>query len=468
MTNPLRSRLRSRLGTGMALGLLATAGWAGVAGMPTPAVADSGSVTLDFQCTYPLIGPRALSVAISTNLPSTIEAGTATPPVQVTAVASISADTTPGLVMVGSKSLDGSAIASAHITGPGTDLDLQVPAKLESTPVPASGAFDTTARATIEPLTFPTAGIYEVTVDDLLLSITPRDAAGRTTGLDSFDSDCALDAGQDTVVATVEVIGDGDTTPPAAPSGLRTTTVGTTSVGLGWTAPPDPDVAGYTVFRGGTEVASVTGTSATVSGLTPATSYTFTVKAEDTAGNLSAASAPLTVTTASENNRRTYGLAGSSYLKAANTTVTLTGNATATFDGTTGTVSGTLSFAPTTATLRMYLYFPVTARVVLAPTGPTTGTLTSGVLTTRTDVTLRVPTATFFGFPIAGGPDCRTTSPAAIPLRSGAGFNPATGGVLTGTYTVPPLTECGVMSAALSQSLAGPGNTARITLTPQG
>jgi len=425
-------------------------------------------VTLDFHCTYPLIGPRTLSVAISTNLPSTIEADTATPPVQVTSVATISADTTPGLVMVGSKSLEGSAVASAHITGPGTDLDLRVPAKLDSTPVPASGAFDTTARATIEPLTFPTAGVYEITVDDLLLSITPRDAAGRTTGLDSFDSDCALDPGQDTVVATVEVTGDGDSTPPAAPSGLRTTSVGTSSIGLAWTAPADPDVARYTVFRDGTKVATVTGTSATVSGLTPATAYAFTVKAEDAAGNISAASAPLTVTTTSEISRRSYEIAGSSYLKASNSTMTLTGDASATFDGTTGAVSAGLSFAPTTATLRLYLFFPVTARVLLAPTGPTTGTLASGALTTRSNITVRIPTATFFGFPVAGGPDCRTTTPVTIPLKSGAGFDPAAGGVLTGTYSLPAFTDCGALSAALSQALAGPGNTARITLIPQG
>lgn len=464
MTNPFRSRLR----TGLALGLLATAGWVGLTGAPSPATADSGPVSLDFHCTYPLIGPRALSVAISTNLPTTIAAGTATPPVQVTSVATISADTTPGLVMVGSKSLDGSAIASAHIAGPGTNLDLRVPAKLESTPMPASGAFDTTARATIEPLTFPTAGVYEITVDDLLLSITPHDAAGRTIGLDSFDSDCALDLGQDTVVATVEVTGDGDNTPPAAPSGLRTTSVGTTSVGLAWTAPADPDVARYTVFRGGTKVATVAGTSATVSGLTPATAYTFTVKAEDAAGNVSAASPPLTVSTTSESNRRSYQISGSSYLKTAGTTMALSGDAVATFDGTTGAVSAALSFAPTTATLRMYAFFPVTARVVLAPTGPTTGALASGVLSTRSNVTVRIPTATFFGFPVAGGADCRTTTPAAILLKSGAGFDPADGGVLNGTYSLPAMTDCGVMSGAISQAVAGPGNAARITLTPQG
>ncbi|KAA1423180.1 fibronectin type III domain-containing protein [Nocardioides antri] len=463
MTNPLRA--------GLAVGLLAVAAWAGVTAAPALATADSDPVTLDFRCTYPLIGPRALSVAVSTNLPATIEAGTATAPVQVTAVATISDDTTSGLVMVGSKSLVGSALASAHINGPSTDLDLSVPATLEPTPVPASGAFDTVARATIEPLTFPAAGSYEITVDDLLLSITPRDAAGRTTGLDSFDSDCSLDAGQDTVIATVEVTGDGDTTPPAAPAAptsLRTTNVGTTSVGLAWTAPADPDVAGYDVFRGSTKVVTVTGTSATVAGLTPATSYTFTVKAHDQAGNVSPASPPLTVTTTSATTRLTYALAGTSHLAAADTTVALRGTLAATYDGAAGGVTADVSFEPTSATLRMYQFFPVTARLVLAPTAPTAGTLQSGVLTTRTTTLVRVPTVTFFGFPVGGGPSCRTISPTTVVLRSAAGFLPAKGGVLTGRYALPSLVDCGGSTSALSAAVAGPDNTVRIGLTPRG
>jgi chitodextrinase len=56
-------------------------------------------------------------------------------------------------------------------------------------------------------------------------------------------------------------------------------------------------VTGYDVYNGTTKAATVTGTSATVSGLSPSTAYSFTVKARDAAGNVSAASSPVTVTT---------------------------------------------------------------------------------------------------------------------------------------------------------------------------
>ncbi len=89
-----------------------------------------------------------------------------------------------------------------------------------------------------------------------------------------------------------------DREPPAAPTGLTTSTVDSTSITLGWTASTDNvGVTGYDVLRGGTVVGSATGTTYQATGLTPDTSYTFTVRARDAAGNSSAASAPVTVRT---------------------------------------------------------------------------------------------------------------------------------------------------------------------------
>ena len=91
-----------------------------------------------------------------------------------------------------------------------------------------------------------------------------------------------------------------DTTAPSTPTGLASTAVTASSVSLAWTASTDDvGVTGYEVFQGSgtTPVATVTGTSATVSGLAASTAYSFTVKARDAAGNRSAASAPVTATT---------------------------------------------------------------------------------------------------------------------------------------------------------------------------
>lgn len=88
--------------------------------------------------------------------------------------------------------------------------------------------------------------------------------------------------------------------PPGAPGGLKRTDVTARTASLSWTAATAGDfpVASYDILAAGKVVGSATATtSATVTGLTPATAYSFTVRAKDTRGNTSAESAPLAVTT---------------------------------------------------------------------------------------------------------------------------------------------------------------------------
>ncbi|MGW7045893.1 chitinase [Streptomyces avermitilis] len=82
--------------------------------------------------------------------------------------------------------------------------------------------------------------------------------------------------------------------PPAAPTGLKAGTVTSTSVALSWSAVPG--ATGYVIYRDGVKYRSVTGTSATVTGLSPATAYGFQVAAVNDAGE-SAKSATVPATT---------------------------------------------------------------------------------------------------------------------------------------------------------------------------
>ncbi|MDT9681078.1 glycosyl hydrolase family 18 protein [Streptomyces sp. TRM76323] len=105
-------------------------------------------------------------------------------------------------------------------------------------------------------------------------------------------------AGAPLTVGTVDP--STDPTPPTAPGNLRSTGKTASSVTLAWNGSTDNvGVAAYDVHRGGTLVKSVGAdtTTATVDGLSPATAYTFTVKARDTADNPSAASNAVNVTT---------------------------------------------------------------------------------------------------------------------------------------------------------------------------
>jgi chitodextrinase len=89
-----------------------------------------------------------------------------------------------------------------------------------------------------------------------------------------------------------------DTQPPSAPSGLASSNVTQTGLTLTWNASSDNvGVVSYDLSRDGTQVASPTAPSASVSGLTCASSYAFAVRARDAAGNVSQA-AQLSVATA--------------------------------------------------------------------------------------------------------------------------------------------------------------------------
>ncbi len=90
-----------------------------------------------------------------------------------------------------------------------------------------------------------------------------------------------------------------DTQAPTAPTNLAANNPTSNSISLSWTAATDNIVVtGYDIyFSNGTFYATVTGTTATVQGLTPSTSYTFYVIAKDAAGNSSVQSNTATETT---------------------------------------------------------------------------------------------------------------------------------------------------------------------------
>ncbi|WP_439377948.1 fibronectin type III domain-containing protein [Amycolatopsis lexingtonensis] len=92
------------------------------------------------------------------------------------------------------------------------------------------------------------------------------------------------------------LVTSGGTTLPGAPANPRVTGTTATSVSLTWDASTG-DVAAYDVYNGSALATSVAGTSATVTGLSPDTAYSFTVKARDAAGNTSAASAAVSAQT---------------------------------------------------------------------------------------------------------------------------------------------------------------------------
>ncbi|QQV91526.1 hypothetical protein M1M25_gp089 [Tenacibaculum phage Gundel_1] len=79
-----------------------------------------------------------------------------------------------------------------------------------------------------------------------------------------------------------------DTDKPTTPTNIQSSSIGDTTASLSWTASTDnAGVIGYDVYVNGVLTKSVTGNSATLTGLTPDTNYSITIKAKDSANNYS-------------------------------------------------------------------------------------------------------------------------------------------------------------------------------------
>jgi len=140
-------------------------------------------------------------------------------------------------------------------------------------------------------------GTLKTTVTGTSLAVTGLTASTATAFfVKAKDAVGNISAASNTV--NVNTLAGLDTVAPSAPSALAasgTTTVNTT---LSWNASTDNvAVVAYQIFQNGVFKTSITGRSFTITGLTAATTYTFTVKAIDAAGNLSAVSNTASVTT---------------------------------------------------------------------------------------------------------------------------------------------------------------------------
>ncbi len=130
----------------------------------------------------------------------------------------------------------------------------------------------------------------------------------------------------------------GDTTPPSTPNNLALTGVTSSSASLSWSPSTDNvGVAGYRVYRNGTQVGTTAGTSFTDSGLSPSTRYMYTVAAYDAAGNVSSQSSGVTATTAAGGGGGGSGGCTATYAVSNQWSNGFTANVTVTNSGTAAT-----------------------------------------------------------------------------------------------------------------------------------
>jgi len=146
---------------------------------------------------------------------------------------------------------------------------------------------------------------YEVYKDAVLYS-TVAGTTANVTGLiasTAYDfyvlaKDAAGNASAGSATVNVTTNATADTEAPTAPTNLAASNVTETTVDLSWTASTDNvGVTEYEVYKDAALYSTVAGTTANVTDLTASTAYDFYVIAKDAAGNASAASSIVNVTT---------------------------------------------------------------------------------------------------------------------------------------------------------------------------
>ena len=136
--------------------------------------------------------------------------------------------------------------------------------------------------ATVSGTSYAVVGLSAST--SYAFSVRAKDAAGNVS------------VASNTV--NVTTLNPPDTQAPSVPANLSATNTTQTSTSLSWSSSTDNvAVSGYDVYQGSTVIASVSGTSRQVTGLTANTAYTFRVRAKDAAGNISGYSNTVNVTT---------------------------------------------------------------------------------------------------------------------------------------------------------------------------
>ena len=83
------------------------------------ALASPVSTNLQFTCPFPLIGDQPISAEISADIPTNATVGTSLPGFNVTAMTLVNDDSRTGLKLVGSTTVEGSAVNTNQIITPG-------------------------------------------------------------------------------------------------------------------------------------------------------------------------------------------------------------------------------------------------------------------------------------------------------------------------------------------------------------
>ncbi len=135
----------------------------------------------------------------------------------------------------------------------------------------------------------------------------------------------------------------------------------------------------------------------------------------------------------------------------------------------TGKLTGSISLPPASTTMQVAGVGLATATFKIAQVKPVTGTVNFSTFQAKATsvfdikVTKVAPALT----PSVNlvGNACKTTTPVKVTMSGKASLTASS--TFKGTYTIPPLANCGLLTPVLNQLVPGPGNTFTAVASPK-
>ncbi len=151
--------------------------------------------------------------------------------------------------------------------------------------------------------------------------------------------------------------------------------------------------------------------------------------------------------------------------------------ATSTFNGeanlTQGTISGHTTIPDFTTPVKLLGLVPTQVALSIKETSPTTGTIHfdqtgNSIVDASTAADVRIRKLSLLGLSVPPGANCHTSSPVVLPLQGSSRLvDLGTKGIaFNGTYDLPRLTGCGLLTPTLNLLMAGPNNPFTLGLKP--
>ncbi|WP_163511495.1 hypothetical protein [Fodinicola acaciae] len=132
----------------------------------------------------------------------------------------------------------------------------------------------------------------------------------------------------------------------------------------------------------------------------------------------------------------------------------------------TGKITGDLHLPPSKGQFLAFRFMPVGAVTDFIPAGPSSGTITAGIVDITSEVYLRTRDANQNGVPLDLGAECVTSTPVKMHIRGP--LNLLGKSEFDTTYAIPPFVGCGGkenLDRLLTAMISGPDNALHLTLT---